>query len=135
MLVFASTIAPAARSFAMTCASRAGTAPFIAMKPPVVCTPAVFTRSFATIGMPCNRLRGPVAARSRSSSRAIASASGFTVISEFNAGPVLVVGGDAIQVELHEPFGRQSAGVHRGLNVGDRRRREAELARLCGARG
>jgi hypothetical protein len=43
--------------------------------------------------------------------------------------PVLVVRFDALQIELHELFVRQLAGVDRRLNVGDARRQEIERSR------
>ena len=49
-------------------------------------------------------------------------------------GPLLVIGGDAVQVSLHQLGRRQGAGQHRGMDLGDRRLDHIEGSCRCGLR-
>ena len=78
-LVLPRMIAPAARSFSATIESRGAIEPSSASEPAVVIMRScVSILSLMSTGIPCKGPRGPLAFRSRSSSRAIATASGFT---------------------------------------------------------
>jgi hypothetical protein len=83
------TTAPASRSRETTKASRAGAgAPTSASDPAVVIIrSAVSMLSFTSTGTPCSGPRTRPAARSRSRSAAIATASGFTSMTALRAGP------------------------------------------------
>ena len=91
-LVFPRITAPAARNLIATNESLGGFEPTKASDPAVVIMrSAVSILSLIRIGIPCNRLRGPLALNSRSRSSAIAMASGFFSITAFTAGPVLSI--------------------------------------------
>ena len=89
MFVFPRTMAPAARSRAAAEASRAGFAPTRASDPAVVSMASeVSMLSLRTIGIPWSGPRGPDRRRSRSSSAAIAGASGFNSMTDARRGPL-----------------------------------------------
>src|SRR5712692_2958723 len=88
-LVFPRITAPAARSLCATNESRGASDPRSAKDPAVVIIRSPVSRlSLSRIGTPCRRPRGPLALRSLSSARAIASASGLISITALSAGPL-----------------------------------------------
>jgi hypothetical protein len=88
-LVLPRMTAPAARSRSTMNASFGGLAPASAREPAVVIIrSAVAMLSLINTGMPCSTLRGPRSLRSASRRSAIASASGFSSITLWRAGPL-----------------------------------------------
>jgi hypothetical protein len=88
-LVLPRITAPAWRSFSTTNESRAGIEPTKASDPAVVVMRSCVSRlSLMSSGMPCKGPRGPFALRSRSSSRAMFSASGLSSMMELSLGPL-----------------------------------------------
>ena len=121
MFTLARMIAPASRSFFTTNASSGGTEPSSRIEPPVVGMSTVSKLSFRTMGMPCSGERGPLAFRSASSARAVSSAFGLSVMHRAQVGPLPIVGLDAREAHLHQPFRGQRAGFERGVEIGDGR--------------